>query len=133
MKVAELMQTEVKTVRPDSVVSDVVLSLADAHVSALPVVDSHGRMLGVVSTTDVIAAEAEAPDGPACAELIQNTLVQDLMTPHPVTIPPDADIREAARRMLYAEVHRLFVAEGDQLVGVISTIDIVRAVATGKI
>jgi CBS domain-containing protein len=55
------------------------------------------------------------------------------MTPRPYTVAPDEDVREAARQMLYAEVHRLFVAEGDRLVGVISTTDIVRAVATGKI
>jgi CBS domain-containing protein len=35
--------------------------------------------------------------------------------------------------MLYADVHRLFVAEGDRLVGVLSTTDIVRAVANGQI
>jgi signal-transduction protein with cAMP-binding, CBS, and nucleotidyltransferase domain len=35
--------------------------------------------------------------------------------------------------MLYADVHRLFVAEGDQVIGVISTTDIVRAVATGRL
>jgi CBS domain-containing protein len=133
MKVIDLMQTDVKTVRPDAVVGDVVVSLADEHISAMPVVDGRGRMIGVVSATDVISAEAEAADGPAYTELIQNTLVQDLMTPHALTIGPEADIREAARRMLYAEVHRLFVVEGDKLVGVISTIDIVQAVANGKI
>ena len=47
------------------------------------------------------------------------------------TVAPDEDVREAARQMLYAEIHRLFVAEGDQVIGVISTMDIVRAVATG--
>ncbi len=133
MKVIDLMQADVKTVRPDAVIGDVVVSLADAHISAMPVVDGHGRMVGVVSATDVLAAEAEAEDGPAYSELIKNTLVQDLMTPHALTIGPEADVREAARRMLYAEVHRLFVAEGDRLIGVISTLDIVRAVANGKI
>ena len=132
-KVIDLMQKDVKTVRPHAVIGDVVVSLADAHISAMPVVDGSGRMLGVVSATDVIAAEAETADGPAYAELIQNTMVQDLMTPHALTVGPEADVREAARRMLYAEVHRLFVVENDQLVGVISTLDIVRAVATGKI
>lgn len=133
MKVRELMVADVKTVRPDAVVGEAVMSLADAHISALPVVDGQGRMVGVVSTTDVIAAEAEAEGDPARAELIEHTTVQELMTPRPVTIAPDADIREAARQMLYAEVHRLFVVEADKLVGVVSSLDIVRAVAIGKI
>jgi CBS domain-containing protein len=55
------------------------------------------------------------------------------MTPHPLTIDPDADVREAAREMLYAEVHRLFVVQHGRLIGVISTSDIVRAVATGRL
>ncbi|MGH7514451.1 MAG: CBS domain-containing protein [Gemmatimonadales bacterium] len=42
-------------------------------------------------------------------------------------------MHEAARHMLYAEVHRLFVEDDGVLVGVISHTDIVRAVATGKI
>jgi len=58
-------------------------------------------------------------------------MVRDIMTPRPLTVSSDADVREAAQQMLYAEVHRLFVTSGNQLVGVISTTDIVRAVAVG--
>ena len=55
------------------------------------------------------------------------------MTPRPFTVTPDDDVREAARQMLYADVHRLFVTDGDRLIGVISTTDIVRAVANGAL
>jgi len=48
-------------------------------------------------------------------------------------IEATAELQEAARHMLYAEVRRLFVEENGILVGVISHTDIVRAVATGKI
>ena len=133
MKVSELMQTHVRTVSPDALVSEVVMSLADGHVSALPVVDNGGRVLGVVSSSDVLTAEAEATDEKAREELIQETEVQEIMTTPARTIVPDADVREAARQMLYADVHRLFVAEDNHLLGVISTTDIVRAIATGKI
>jgi CBS domain-containing protein len=61
------------------------------------------------------------------------TPVRDIMTPRPYTVAPGEEVREAARQMLYADVHRLFVAQGDRLVGVISTTDIVRAVATGQL
>ncbi|HEU5169927.1 MAG TPA: CBS domain-containing protein [Gemmatimonadales bacterium] len=132
MKVAELMQRDVKTVDPGVTVRDLLVSLADEHVSAFPVVDRQGRMLGVVSNTDVIAAEAEA-DEEQQPGLLQSTAVADIMTPRMFTIEPDADVRDAAQQMLYAEVHRLFVARGDQLVGVISASDIVRAVAQGQV
>jgi CBS domain-containing protein len=90
-------------------------------------------MLGVISSTDVLTQEAEAQDTDARTTLLESTLAKDIMTPHPLTIDPDADVREAAREMLYAEVHRLFVVQHGRLIGVISTSDIVRAVATGKL
>lgn len=132
MRVADLMQPEVKTIDPDATIADVLVSLADAHISALPVVDHAGRMLGVVSNSDVIAMEAEAEERGHTA-LIRGTAVRDIMTPRTLTISPEADVREAARQMLYAEVHRLFVASNGELLGVISTTDIVRALATGKV
>ena len=135
MKVAELMQPHVRTISSEACVADVVVSLADGHISGLPVVDKVGRIIGVVSATDVLTAEAEA-DSESSTEgrgLMAETPVRDIMTPRPYTVAPDEEVREAARQMLYAEVHRLFVAQGDRLVGVISTTDIVRAVATGQL
>lgn len=133
MKVAELMQTDVRCTTSDAPISEVLTALADAGVSGLPVVDPAGRVIGVVSSTDVIAAQAEA-GGPAEQQvLLEKTPVREIMTPRPLTIAPTADVREAARHMLYADVRRLFVEDEGKLVGVISQTDIVQAVATGKI
>ena len=133
MRVAELMQTEVQTVPSDSVVNDAIVTLADSHISALPVVDGVGRMVGVISSTDILASEEEAEDQTAREALFEGTFVRDLMTPRPLTISLDAEVKEAAQRMLYADVHRLFVTEGERLIGVVSTTDIMRAVATGRL
>ena len=133
MRVAELMQRNVRTVGGDATVADAIVSLADGHISGMPVVDGAGKVIGVLSTTDLLTAEAEAGDSAARQTLLENTSVRDIMTPRPFTVAPDEDVREAARQMLYADVHRLFVAEGDKVVGIISTTDIVRAVATGKL
>jgi CIC family chloride channel protein len=133
MRVAELMQRSVKTVGSEASVAEAIVSLADAHISGMPVVDGAGKVIGVLSTTDVLAAEAEAEDSVTRQTLLEQTAVRDIMTPRPFTIAPGEDVREAARQMLYADVHRLFVAEGDKVVGIISTTDIVRAVATGKL
>ncbi len=131
MRVRELMQTKVQTVHPDDAVNDAVVTLTDAHVSALPVVDETGHMIGVISSTDILTSEAEARDAVEREALFEQMMVRDIMTPRPFTVSSDADVREAAQQMLYAEVHRLFVTSGHQLVGVISTTDIVRAVAVG--
>jgi CBS domain-containing protein len=87
----------------------------------------------VVSSTDVIAAQAETQSAQQRHILLEQTPVRELMTPKPLMIEATAELKEAARHMLYAEVRRLFVEENGILVGVISHTDIVRAVATGKI
>ncbi|HEU5304335.1 MAG TPA: CBS domain-containing protein [Gemmatimonadales bacterium] len=127
------MQTDVKTVSVDAAVNDAVITLSDSHISALPVVDGLGHMVGVVSSTDILTSEAEAQDATAREALFEGTVVRDIMTRHPLTVTPDEEVREAARQMLYADVHRLFVVKGEQVVGVISTTDIMRAVANGQL
>ena len=133
MLVAELMQTEVRALQPEATVADAIVALADAHVGGLPVVDGRGRLLGVLSSTDVLEAEAEAPDAQSRTAVVDETLVSELMTPRPITIAPETSVQEAARQMLYADVKRLFVEDNGRLVGVLSQTDIVSAVATGKV
>jgi CBS domain-containing protein len=55
------------------------------------------------------------------------------MTSQPLTVAANADVREAAQQMLYAEVKRLFVEDAGRLVGVVSQTDIAYAVGTGRI
>jgi Predicted transcriptional regulator, contains C-terminal CBS domains len=133
MKVADLMQTDVHTVTADMPVSEAIVALEDGRISGLPVVDARNRVVGVVSSTDIIGAQAETHSPEEQRILLEDTRVQDIMTPRPLLIEPDADVAEAARHMLYAEVHRLFVEDKGVLVGVISQTDIVQAVATGKL
>lgn len=59
--------------------------------------------------------------------------VAELVTPNPYLIQPDADVREAAKHMLYGDVKRLFVEDQGRLVGVISQTDIAHAVGTGRV
>jgi len=133
MRVAELMQMDLATVAPDSPVTTIVQAMADSHVSGLPVVNPEGRLLGVVSATDVLQAAAEHDDPRGRNTLFEHTTARDLMTPTPLVIEPDADVRQAAQQMLYAEVRRLFVEEKGRLVGVISQTDIAHAMGTGRL
>jgi CBS domain-containing protein len=133
MTVADIMHTAVTTVTTDTPVSEVVVSLAAARVTGLPVVDIRGTVVGVVSSTDLIAAQAAARSAEERQLLMEQTSAQDLMTRTPLMIESTAEVQEAARHMLYAEVRRLFVEEDGALVGVVSQTDIVRAVATGKL
>lgn len=131
MRVSELMQKKVRTIADDATLAEAVTVMADSHVSGLPVVDSRGRILGVISATDVLEAEAEQESTRDRVRLFDHTAVSEVMTPSVHTIAPDDDVREAARKMLAVEVHRLFVVQDEELVGVISQTDVAHAVANG--
>ncbi len=132
MRVADLMHLDLVTTRPDATVAEAATTLAHHRLAALPVVDADGRLVGVFSTSDLVKAEVERDEAASRAALFEGTLVQQLMTPRPYTIGPEADVREAARQMYYAGVRRVFVTTEDRPLGVVSATDIVRGVATGR-
>lgn len=133
MRVSELMQSNLVTIPSDSPMTEAILSLADAHVTGLPVVDANLRLVGVLSTSDILTALAERGSDSEPGMLFENILVRDLMTPKPMTIEPQAEVKQAAQQMLYANVHRLFVEKDGELLGVISQSDVVRAVANARV
>ncbi|HUF26849.1 MAG TPA: CBS domain-containing protein [Gemmatimonadaceae bacterium] len=74
-------------------------------------------------------AEAEIDPDTGDVELLERVSAADVMTRVLCALPPDASIVEAANYMLWADVHRILVTEQDELIGIVSTMDIVRAVA----
>ena len=133
MKVAEIMQTNLRTISTDATIVDAVVAFAEAQVSSLPVIDRLGRAVGVVSTREILKAESACDTPFARERLFEQTRVLEVMTPWPVTIDPDLDVRLAAQEMLYLNVQRLFVEYVGALVGVISQTDIVAAVGAAKV
>ena len=133
MRVADVMQTELQVARGTDSLADTVSILAESHISGVPVVDEHRRLVGVLSNSDILEALAEHNDAESRAALFDQTMVQDVMTPRPQTIGPEATVKDAAQRMLYLEVHRLFVEQAGKLLGVVTTTDLVRAMAGTKV
>jgi CBS domain-containing protein len=136
--VKDLMTTPVVTVRPETPFKEIVARLAQHKVSAMPVVDDDGRVLGVVSEADLLLKE-EHPDPDADLALLwarrrraehdkaAATAARDLMTVAVVSIPPEATVAEAARRMHTARVKRLPVVDRQgRLVGIVSRADLLR-------
>jgi CBS domain-containing protein len=107
--------------------------MAAGDVSGLPVVDSRGRVLGVVAATDVLRAAAEHHDRKGRTSVFEPTTARDIMTSGAITIEPDADVREAAQRMLYGDVRGLFVEDKGRLLGVVSQTDIAHAMGSGRL
>jgi CBS domain-containing protein len=136
--VKDLMTTQVVTVGPATPFKELVARLAEHRVSAVPVVDDAGLVLGVVSEADLLLKE-EFPDPDADLPLFWTkrrraehdkaaaAVARDLMTVAVVSIAPDATVAEAARRMHTTQVKRLPVlAEGGRLVGIISRSDLLK-------
>ncbi len=133
MRVADVMQTNLKVIRGTDSVGEAISLLSETHVSGVPVVDDHGRLVGVLSSSDILDTLAEHHDPEDREKIFEETLVQEVMTPRPQTITPDALVKDAAQRMVYLEVHRLFVEQEGRLLGVVSTTDLVRALAAARV
>lgn len=131
--VADIMTRTVITVHPDANLSEALTYLASQHISGAAVVDRKERLVGVLTRSDIMEAEAEIQDPELRGRYLDETQVRELMSAPALTIGPEAEIREAALAMEYGDVHRLFVEAAGQLVGVVSRSDVNRALATGQV
>ena len=130
--VKDVMTAEVVTVRQETTFKEMAAVLRRYRVSALPVVDDAGRVIGVVSEADLLAKEVLADPG-VVAELLRRQDVRkaegltagDLMTRPAVTATPGDPVEQAARMMHFMRVKRLpVVNSGGQLVGIVSRSDV---------
>ena len=133
LTVADIMQSDVRTIGEDEPVAEAIVALADGHISGLPVMNRGGQLVGVVSSTDILAAEAESVEDGGLNQVVTHTRVAEIMTRHPKSVEPSVPVKVAAQEMLYLDVHRLLVVKDGQLLGVVSQSDIVRAVASGRL
>ena len=131
--VKDLMTTPVVAVRENASFKEIVSRMRDSRVSAFPVVDLHGKVIGVVSEADMLNKEADQASPGTFASLLRfrdhekaaGVTAADLMTSPAVTIGPDAPVTEAARVMRDRRVKRLPVVNGTgHLIGVISRADV---------
>ncbi|HEV8557656.1 MAG TPA: CBS domain-containing protein [Actinophytocola sp.] len=132
--VGSVMTSPVITVPPATPYKDVVALLAGKRISAVPVVDEHGRPLGVVSEADALAKQEfhggadPVPWWPrrwARWHKASGATAADLMTSPALTIGADEPVTQAARRLAGKRVRRLFVVGTDGAVtGVVSRHDV---------
>jgi len=144
MKVHEIMTTEVVSVAPETPFKDVVERLVRAEVSSLPVVDSKGMLLGLITEADLISKEAYGTHRHRALAVLADVLAgrehrwvakaagsvaADVMTSHVTVCERREDVRSVARRMLEAGVKRMPVVEEGVLVGMVSRSDILATLA----
>ena len=136
--VRDVMTTEVIAVQPWTPFREIVARLAEHRISAAPVLDAEGNVLGVVTEADLLLKQ-EHPDLELNVPLVWSrrrrlerekaaaVVAGKLMTTPAVTVPPTATVTEAARRMHTARVKRLpVVDERGQLLGIVSRADLLK-------
>jgi CBS domain-containing protein len=157
LRAIDLMTTDIKTVGPEMKLVDLETFFTKQRVSGAPVV-SGDRLIGLVSRSDVVRVLAKEDeqihsalsfyyylspwDGEAAlpelfshesstvlARHLATLKVRDAMTSGIIAVAPDAPIEEACKAMADHGVHRVLVVEGKTLRGLVSSLDVVRAVA----
>ena len=139
-RVRDVMTTRVVAVRKGATFKDIVALLTEYRVSAFPVLNDQGEVVGVVSEADLLSKEAlvaamglqavrlgRTAGSPYRGDLAKAAAVTaaDLMTKPPIVVTPDEPVTSAARLMYHARVKRLpVVEEGGQLVGIVSRADV---------
>jgi CBS domain-containing protein len=128
----DLMQVEVITVQDDTALEDVLDLLMQEHISGAPVVDGQGFLVGVISQVDVFFGGRTRPglnDGPGNGAEV--TRVKDVMTSPPICANEDTPVHDMAEMMCKLHIHRLPVVRRGKLSGMVSSIDICRAMCHG--
>ncbi len=138
MRVGDIMTNKVFTATREMPLRLAATRMLEYGISGMPVVDGE-RLLGVISETDILFKERTAPvreglvdwlvhygDDPPAAKLAART-VDEAMTAPAVTIGSQKLVAEAASLMLDLGIDRLPVVDGEELVGIVTRTDLVRA------
>lgn len=139
-RVADIMSREPVCVEPHAGIYELARLFNDNEISGAPVVDAGGRVIGVVSKTDLMrhtlqrtregapayffewldeqAGESEGLDADT------EPTVEDCMTESAVTARPDDSVASVARKMAEAHVHRVVVVDEEQIpIGIVTSLD----------
>lgn len=148
MTARDVMEPSVLTVAPEASLAEVQRLFVEEGIGGAPVVDERGRVVGVITGRDVLRAideerdtaisdthyfrqdlEFSGPEGMSDGEDFQDRLGEltagGAMTPSLLAVAPDASVQEVAREIRRHRVHRILVIDDEELVGIISTFDLV--------
>ncbi len=140
---SDLMSRSVTSVSTEMPLGELAELLAAEEIHGAPVVGRDGGLAGVVSRTDVIRAlseEQEAESSLGSAGIWDTALshlrnaptndqrVRDVMTPHAIVASPDTSAGTLAKQMLDEQVQRILIVKDNDVVGLVSSTDLLEAV-----
>jgi CBS domain-containing protein len=135
--VKDIMTTRAIWVKKDASFRDMAAALREHRVSAFPVLDDDGKVIGVVSEADLLTKEALGSEPQGMPGMItgllrhkehekaRGTTAGDVMTSPAIVVTPDETVERAARLMYTRKVKRLPVVDANgHLVGIVSRADV---------
>lgn len=143
MRAADVMTERVLRVRPETSVLDIAATLSERGISAMPVVDAEDRLVGIVTEGDLMRRPEIGTDAPqragdtasllerlsraAAYVKVHGTTAADVMTRNVVTVTSDTPLSKIADVMADRNIKRVPVVEEGHLIGIVSRLDLVRA------
>jgi len=148
----DIMNKDVLSVGMNWSIDQLAAFLVENSISGAPVISDDGKLLGVVSLTDIvryksIPATDNTSDDPHEYYIHTSDLkyadtdiealhieteslitVRDIMTPMTLTVAEDTNIRKVADAMIRGNIHRVFVTRNDTLIGIITSMDMLRVI-----
>ncbi|MGI0119317.1 CBS domain-containing protein [Zooshikella sp. RANM57] len=149
LKAQDIMTCKVLTVSEHWSLAVLANFFARHHISGAPVLNQQGKICGVVTMSDIIRHEyipalalfsdllekkAHITDDICFTHLLGNDigeethLVNEIMNTDVIVVRSNTSLEEIINTMIDDNVHRLFVCEGDEILGVITTMDVLKAV-----
>ncbi|MDB9460293.1 MAG: CBS domain-containing protein [Dolichospermum sp.] len=146
--VADVMSRDPILVRPQTPLKEAIQILAEKRISGLPVIDDAGKLVGIISETDLMWQETGVTP-PAYIMILDSVIylqnpgtyerdlhkalgqtVGEVMSKNPVAISPQKSLKEAAQLIQNHKVQRLPVLDnGGNVIGILTRGDIIRAMA----
>ena len=142
MQAKDVMSKKVVAVESWLILPELAKIFEEKAISGAPVVDEAGKILGVVSQTDLVRALRASPggvalyhrelDGPEGSfgfhlEEQDKTRVEEIMTPGAISLDQETPVEKIAKVMIESRIHRVLITKGGRLAGIVTTMDLMRA------
>jgi CBS domain-containing protein len=135
----DIMIRDVATATPAMPIDDLCEIFQTKNIKGVPVVDATGRLVGIVTESDVVfggLGRGASPFGsPAEGRLPGRgpTTVAEIMTEPAIHAQEDTPVERIAEMMWKMRIHRIPICSRDRLTGIVSTLDICQALAEGRL
>jgi CBS domain-containing protein len=118
----DIMTHRVYTTTPQATVQEVAQLLSRERISGVPVVNSEGKLIGIVTEADIIAKATSS-----------DLRVKDIMSSEVIVVDEDTPVSDIAQLLTSKKIKRVPVVRDGRVVGIVSRADIVDAVAQGHL